>query len=243
MKFPLRLRRPVFSALIAILLVSSAGISWAVKPKKFKDGTGMAYGRVLLPQGMKDGIARIQIFKLGATYAPPFKKAPRVIFSPADGYFVAENLKPGTYFINEVAAGFESFYFYPSKISEAKEIVKQYAVEVRENAVTYLGTFEIYDWKRGLQSKMSPHAGKWRFLSGPANAGPSTIPNFLEGGSNILAAGSGKFKVKRTLDAPKDAPKKKEALQFALELSEGTGWDTMIQKPSKPSKSTARNAE
>jgi hypothetical protein len=240
MKTSLRVRRPLLSVLIAaVLLASFAGISWAVKPKKFKEGTGMVYGRVILPEGMKDGIDRIQIFKLGATYAPPFKKAPRVIFSPADGYFLAENLKPGRYYINEVAAAFESFYFYPAKISDAKETVTQYAVEVRENTATYLGTFEIYDWKRGLQSKMSPRAGKWRFLSGASNAGPSTIPNFIDGRSSLLAAGSGKFKVKRSMDAPK----KKEVLQFALELTSGTGWDTKIQDQPKSSKKIARSAE
>src|SRR5262245_20831012 len=134
----------LLSTLTIFFLASASQVCWAVKPKKYKEGTGMVYGRVILPPEMKDGIDRIQIFQLGTVYAPPFKKAPRVIFSPADGYFLAENLKPGSYYINEVAAGFESFYFYPPNLKEAKETVKQHIVEVRADEVTYLGTFEIY---------------------------------------------------------------------------------------------------
>lgn len=224
MKNSIFIKRTLLTVLATVLFVSVSGLSWAeVKPKEFKEGKGMIYGRVILPSEMKDSITRIQIFKLGAVYAPPFKKTPRVIFSPVDGYFLAENLDPGSYFINEVVAGFESFYFHPPKIKEAKETVKQYAVEVRPNEVTYLGTFEIYDWKRGFQSKMSPRAGKVRFFSTPAS-GPSTLPNFIAGTSSILAAGAGKFNVKHSVDSFKA----KQALQFVLEQSAGTGWDTKI---------------
>jgi hypothetical protein len=183
----------------------------------------MLYGSLDLPAGVRDQIQWLIIYKVGEVYAPPFKSPIKARVFP-DGDFYMENVAPGSYFVHDVVAGFEAFYFYPPKISEAKETALAQAVEVAPGSLTYLGRYRVHDWKPGLQSRLSPQVGSVRFLSSPPGTGPEPLPNFMNHKS-ALAPGAGTFALERT----RAAADEQRVLQHVLEEVRGTGWDTRIQ--------------
>jgi hypothetical protein len=183
----------------------------------------MLYGSLDLPAQVRDQINWVMIYKLGEVYVTPFKNPIRARFFPS-GNFYMENVKPGKYYVNHVVAGFEAFYFYPPDMSEAKAAVLEHTTEVAPGTLTYLGHYRIHDWKRGLNSKMSPRIGSLRLLSSTPGAGPEPIPNFLNH-SSVLTAGSGTFSLERT--TAKDA--ERVVLQQVLAEIRGTGWEERIE--------------
>jgi hypothetical protein len=183
----------------------------------------MIFGHLGLPVEVRDEIQWIHVYKLGEVYAPPFKKPPTVRFFP-NGDFFAENLKPGKYYVHHLVAGMEAFYLYPPDMKESKEVVLDRVVEVGEGEVAYLGSHRIYDWKRGVSSKLSPKIGSFRLMSSTPGAGPEPLPNFMNH-SGLMTAGSGTFSMKRTLRRADE----KRVLKHVLPEVEGTGWDTRIE--------------
>jgi hypothetical protein len=184
----------------------------------------MIYGSLDLPEGVRDQIQWLIIYKLGEVYAPPFKKPIKARVFP-NGDFYMENVAPGTYFVHDVVAGFEGFYFYPPQMSEAKEAALAHAVEVVPGSLTYLGRYRIHGWKPGLQSKLSPEVGSVRFLSAPPGTGPEPLPNFMNHKS-ALAPGAGTFSLQRT----RARADEQRVLRHVLEEVKDTGWDSRIQE-------------
>jgi hypothetical protein len=156
-------------------------------------------------------------------YVPPFRSPIKGRVFP-NGDFYMENVAPGSYFLHDVVAGFEAFYFYPASMSEAKQTALANTIEVAAGSLTYMGRYRIHDWKRGAQSKLSPQLGSVRFLSSPPGTGPEPLPNFLNKGS-ALAPGAGTFALSRT----RAASDERRVLRQILEEVRGTGWDTRIE--------------
>ena len=183
----------------------------------------MLYGSLELPGEVRDQIQWLILYKLGEVYAPPFKSPIKARVFP-NGDFYMENVAPGTYFVHDVVAGFEAFYFYPPKLSEAKEAALAHSVEVAPGSLAYLGHYRVHQWKPGLQSKLSPQVWSVRFLSAPPGTGPEPLPNFMNQKS-ALAAGAGTFSLDRTPTAADE----QRVLLHVLEEVKGTGWDARIQ--------------
>jgi hypothetical protein len=220
---PSRLHRRSLCSLllVVVLLVGCASSGGAVKPAT--PANAMIYGRIALPEPVRDEIQWITVYRLGDVYAPPFKKPPKVRYFP-NGDFYSENLKPGKYYVHHVVAGMEAFYLYPPDIGEGKAMVLDRVVEVGPGEIAYLGTHRVHDWKRGVQSKMSPRVGSFRLMSSTPGAGPEPIPNFMNH-SSVLTAGSGTFSLTR-YTGPKF---EKQILEHVLGEVDGSGWDTRIR--------------
>lgn len=184
----------------------------------------MLYGSLELPAEVRDQIQWIIIYKLGEVYAPPFKTPIKVRFFP-NGNFYIENVKPGTYYVHHVVAGFEAFYLYPPDMSEAKAVVQHHTIDVEPGTLAYLGHYRIHNWKRGLHSKMSPKVGSWRLLSSTPGAGPEPLPNFMNH-SSVLTAGSGTFSLVRN----RTEQEEKAVLNQVLAEVQGTGWEERIEE-------------
>lgn len=207
-------------ALLHALLLGCAS-GGAIKPAS--PSKAMVYGHLDLPEQVRDKIQWIHVYNLGEVYAPPFKKPPKVRFFPNGDFFV-ENVKPGKYYVHHLVADMEAFYLYPPNMKEGKQVVLDRVVEVQAGQVAYLGNHRVYKWKRGVSSKLSPKLGAMRLMSSTPGAGPEPIPNFMNR-SGVLTAGSGTFKMKRTLRKADE----KRVLKHVLQEVRGTGWDTRIE--------------
>jgi hypothetical protein len=184
----------------------------------------MLYGSLELPAEVREQIQWLIIYKVGEIYAPPFKVPIKARVFP-NGDFYVENVAPGTYFVHDVVAGFEAFYLYPPKMSEAKEAALAHAVDVAPQSLTYLGRYRIHAWKPGLESKMSPQAGSVRFLANPPGTGPEPLPNFMNERS-ALAPGAGTFSLERT----RQSADERRVLRAILGEVTGIGWDPRIEQ-------------
>jgi hypothetical protein len=183
----------------------------------------MLYGRLDLPADVRDQIQWIMIYRLGEVYVTPFKNPIKARFFP-NGDFYIENVKPGTYYVHDVVAGFEAFYMYPPDMDEAKAIVQQFTTDVEPGTLVYLGHYRVHNWKRGLQSKMSPQVGSVRLLPSTPGAGPEPLPNFMNH-SSLLTAGSGTFSLERT----RTEGVERAVLKQVLADVQGTGWEERIE--------------
>ncbi len=194
-------------------------------PIKSPSATGaMLYGTVELPAEVRDEINWVMIYKLGEVYVPPFKTPIKARVFP-NGDFYMENVEPGTYYVNHVAAGFEAFYFYPPDMDEAKAIVQAHTTDVSPGSLAYLGRYRIHNWKRGVQSKMSPKVGSVRFLPSTPGAGPEPLPNFMNH-SSALTAGSGTFSLERV----RTKRGERAVLRHVLAEVRGTGWEQKVEQ-------------
>lgn len=211
----------LMGALLPALLGGCASGGGPIKPAS--PSKAMVYGHLDLPKQVRDEIQWIHVYNLGEVYAPPFKKPPQVRFFPNGDFFV-ENVKPGKYYVHHLVAGFEAFYLYPPNMREGKEVVLDRVVEVQEGQLAYLGNHRIYDWKRGVSSRLSPKIGGVRFLSSTPGAGPEPIPNFMNH-SSLMTAGSGTFSMEHTVKRADE----KRVLKHVLQEVRGTGWDTRIE--------------
>lgn len=191
--------------------------------KSASPSTAMLYGHLDLPVEVRDEVQWIHVYELGAVYAPPFRKPPAVRFFPNGDFFV-ENVKPGKYYVHHLVAGFEAFYLYPPDMAEGQKAVIDRAVEVRAGEIAYLGNHRIYEWKRGVSSKLSPEVAGVRLMSSTPGAGPEPLPNFLNH-SSWMTAGSGTFAMERTMEASDE----KRVLEHVLQEVAGTGWDVLVE--------------
>lgn len=211
---------------IMVLAVCVTITACATGPGRIQSPTSsgsMLYGSLELPKEVQDQIHWVIIYKLGEVYVTPFKNPIKArVFST--GNFYMENVEPGTYYVHHVAAGFEAFYLYPPDMSEAKEVILKHTTDVAPGTLAYMGHYRIYNWKRGLNSKMSPQVGSVRFLASTPGAGPEPIPNFLNH-SSLMTSGSGTFSLERTM--AKDS--ERGVLQQVLAEVRGTGWDQRIE--------------
>jgi hypothetical protein len=209
--------------LVAASLLAAACASGPGRIESPSATGAMLYGSLDLPAGVRDQIQGLIIYKVGEVYAPPFKTPIKARVFP-NGDFYMENVTPGTYFVHDVVAAFEAFYFYPPKIREGKEVVLGHAAEVAPGSLTYLGRYRIHEWKPGAQSKLSPQVGSVRFLSNPPGTGPAPLPNFMDQKS-AWSPGAGTFSLERTRP-PQD---EQRVLRAILGEVKGTGWDARIE--------------
>lgn len=221
----------VIASLLALTLLSLSvgGCSSTGGPiRAASPTTAMIYGHLDLPEEVRDKIQWIHIYNHGEVYVPPFKTPVVARFFP-NGDFFAEGVRPGKYYVHHVVAGFEAFYLYPPKMSEAKQAVLERLVEVRAGEVVYLGNHRVHEWKRGLSSKMSPTIGNVRLMSSTPGAGPEPIPNFLNH-SSWMTAGSGTF----SMELRKVKSEEERVLRHVLQEVPGSGWDTKIHAKLTP---------
>jgi len=218
------LHRKTTLLVLAILAVSIAGCSSTGGPiRAASPSTAMIFGHLELPEEVRDRIQWIHIYKYGAVYVPPFKTPVVARYFP-NGDFFAEGVKPGKYYVHHVVADFEAFYLYPPKMSSAKQAITERLVEVRAGEVVYLGNHRVHEWKRGLNSKLSPKIGNMRLMSSTPGAGPEPIPNFMNH-SSWMTAGSGTF----SLELRSVKKEEERTLRHILQEVPGSGWDAKIE--------------
>ena len=82
--------------------------------------------------------------EFGVVYIAPFKRPPRVLVY-GNGYFMAENLKPGKYFI----AGFQSGDKMYKVVNSARSSY-QNVINIRPGSLNYIGSHRIVVHKRRL---------------------------------------------------------------------------------------------
>jgi len=86
----------------------------------------------------EDPIDLVEFHKYGEVYIPPFKTPPRVLIF-RNGNFMAENIKPGKYYL-------AAFYSKLKKFSMAnnKQSAYQIIINVKPGSLTYVGSHRIY---------------------------------------------------------------------------------------------------
>ncbi|MDH5653034.1 MAG: hypothetical protein OEZ39_14350 [Gammaproteobacteria bacterium] len=92
-------------------------------------------------------IDAIDFHEYGVTYVPPFTVPPRVLVYK-DGFFMAENVKPGKYFIS----GFYSDRKLYTTVNSA-QTAYQNIVIIKPGAVQYVGSHRIEVYKRRLLTR------------------------------------------------------------------------------------------
>lgn len=107
-----------------------------VSPEK-----GMIYGNVRIPG---HEVTEIELREYGKFYLPPFISPPRVMVF-RNGNFVAENLKPGNYYISRFASK-KLFY----SLDKDARSAYQWIFNVEPGTVKFVGSYEISNVKPGL---------------------------------------------------------------------------------------------
>ena len=86
----------------------------------------------------EDPIDLVEFHKFGEVYIPPFKTPPRVLIF-RNGNFMAENIKPGKYYLAAFYSNLKKF----SMVSN-KQAAYQIIVDVKPGSLTYIGSHRIY---------------------------------------------------------------------------------------------------
>ena len=169
------------TTLAVLVLLSVSGC--AIKPKPPFEITspemGMIYGNIHIPG---HEVTEIELREFGKFYLPPFVKPPRVMIF-RNGNFVAENLKPGSYYISR----FVSKKLLYSLVKDGHSAY-QWIINVEPGEVKYVGAYEITDVVPGV---------------------------FVRGDFNM--------RVKRS-------PSERTVLKHMFQITQGTGWQTRIQR-------------
>lgn len=130
---------------VGIILAALTLSGCAIKPKPPFEITspenGMLYGNVHIPG---HEVTEIELREYGKLYIPPFIVPPRVMIF-RNGDFVAENLKPGNYYISR----FVSKKLFYTLVKDATSAY-QWVVKIEPGSIKYMGSFEITDVKPGL---------------------------------------------------------------------------------------------
>lgn len=92
-------------------------------------------------------IDAIDFHEYGVTYVVPFKRPPRVLVF-RDGYFMAENIKPGKYYISGFYSGRKKYTTVNSKQS-----AYQVVINVLPGSLQYVGSHRIVVHKRRLLTR------------------------------------------------------------------------------------------
>lgn len=125
---------------IVVLLLSLYLVGCATKPKPpFEISSadkGMIFGNVHIPG---HEVTEIELREYGKFYLPPFIVPPRVMIF-RNGNFMAENLKPGNYYISR----FVSKKLFYSLVKDERSAY-QWIINVEPGSAKYVGAFEITD--------------------------------------------------------------------------------------------------
>lgn len=92
-------------------------------------------------------IDAIDFHEYGVTYIVPFKNPPRVLIYK-DGYFMAENIKPGKYFVSAFYSGRKQYKLVNSPLTSYQMIVN-----VMPGSLQYVGSHRIVVNKRYLLTR------------------------------------------------------------------------------------------
>ncbi|MDH5396166.1 MAG: hypothetical protein OEW97_07805 [Gammaproteobacteria bacterium] len=130
---------------VGIILAALTLSGCAIKPKPPFEITspenGMLYGNVHIPG---HEVTEIELREYGKLYIPPFIVPPRVMIF-RNGDFIAENLKPGNYYISR----FVSKKLFYTLVKDSKSAY-QWVVKIEPGSIKYMGSFEITDVTPGL---------------------------------------------------------------------------------------------
>lgn len=102
---------------------------------------GMIYGNIHIPG---HEVTEIELRKYGKLYIPPFITPPRVMIF-RNGNFVAENLKPGSYYISRLLSHKTAY-----AIVKDERSAYQYIINVEPGSIEYIGSFELVTTKLRL---------------------------------------------------------------------------------------------
>ena len=126
---------------LTLLLLSGC----AIKPKppyEMKSPEmGMIYGNIHIPG---HEVTEIELREYDKLYIPPFISPPRVMVF-RNGNFVAENLRPGNYYISRFVSK-KLFY----TLVKDRRSAYQNIITVEPGSVKYVGSFEITDISPGI---------------------------------------------------------------------------------------------
>ena len=100
----------------------------------------MAYGYV---EG-EYPIDEVELHEFGVVYIAPFKRPPRVLVYK-NGYFLAENLKPGKYYIAAFSAGRKLY-----KLVDSAQSSYQNIINIAPGSLNFLGALKIIVHKRRI---------------------------------------------------------------------------------------------
>lgn len=130
------------SALLsAVVLLAACAV--AVPPNDiFSPEKAMIYGYV----DAEFPIDSIYLQEFGVVYIAPFKSPPRVLIYK-NGYFMAENLKPGRYFISAYNSKLKSY-----KVVDSPQTIYQNIFTVKPGSLHFVGAHRIVVQKRRLLS-------------------------------------------------------------------------------------------
>jgi len=141
----------LFVALLLALNISGC----ATKPKppfEVKDPeNGLVYGNIYI-HGRE--VTEVELREYGKLYIPPFRSPPRVLIFK-NGNFVAENLKPGNYYISR----FKSNKLEYNLVKDGR-YAYQWTFNIEAGATKYIGAYEITDVEPGIFQ-----AGKFKIRS------------------------------------------------------------------------------
>ena len=113
-----------------------------VRPMK-SDKYGAIAGHMIAP----GGISTLAIFRYGKPHAKPYTKS-AFAHMDAHGNFIVENLGPGDYFIAYFRNGPGNSNF--NRIGTNRESIKETLVTVKADKISYIGSFEVNNVKRGF---------------------------------------------------------------------------------------------
>lgn len=134
-----------FGIIIGLVILALNIAGCATKPRPpFEISSpekGMIYGNIHIAG---HEVTEIELREFGKFYLPPFIKPPRVMIF-RNGNFVAENLKPGTYYISR----FVSKKLNYSLVKDARSAY-QWTITVEPGSAKYVGAFEITDIIPGI---------------------------------------------------------------------------------------------
>lgn len=127
----------VLSVLIAVLAACAVAHppNEILSPEK-----AMMYGYV----DSEYPIDAVDFREFGVVYIAPFRRPPRVLVY-GNGYFMAENLKPGKYYI----AGFQSGDKVYQVVNSPRSLY-QNVINIRPGSLNYIGSHRIMVHKRSL---------------------------------------------------------------------------------------------
>lgn len=132
-----------FSGWIVIALLLLSGCAASPKPpyEMKSPQMGMIYGNIHI-----DGheVTEVELREYDKLYIPPFITPPRVMVF-RNGDFVAENLRPGNYYI----ARFVSKKLFYTLVKDTRSAYQR-IVTVEPGSVNYIGSFEITDVTPGF---------------------------------------------------------------------------------------------
>lgn len=95
----------------------------------------MAFGYI--ESDAKHPIDSVDFHEYGVTYIQPFKNPPRVLVFK-DGYFMAENLKPGKYYIAGFFSGTKKY-----ALINGSQSAFQLVINIKPGAVQYIGSYKL----------------------------------------------------------------------------------------------------